>query len=251
MQALVDEFSLAHGHTACPVVPRLGRGAQRPAAEGHRLIREAYEDNTQLGMRAGASEVLGYAAEALLLAGDVEGAQAQLQEALQIADELGEGVYLPQLLLLQAAIARAQKRPEAASASVRRAVEEARKQQAPWLELIALVDLCAARRRLEGGAPGSRRAGGPAARSSRHRAGGARTLAVAAAQAGLRPPIGPTASHVSPGAVAVSVGAARVWRHKRPAVIALCSIVLTMQPMKRRDNKHVEPADEVVDLNRR
>lgn len=61
-------------------------------------------------MRAGASEVLGYAAEALLLAGDVDGAQAQLREALQIADELGEGVYLPQLLLLQAAIARAQAR---------------------------------------------------------------------------------------------------------------------------------------------
>jgi hypothetical protein len=30
-------------------------------------------------------------------------------------------------------------------ASVRRAVEEARKQQAPWLELIALVELCAHR----------------------------------------------------------------------------------------------------------
>jgi hypothetical protein len=67
----------------------------------------------------------------------------QLQEALQVADDMGEGVYLPQLLLLQAAIARVQKRPEAGSASARRAVEEARKQQAPWLELMALVDLCA------------------------------------------------------------------------------------------------------------
>jgi hypothetical protein len=66
----------------------------------------------------------------------------QLQEALQVAAELGEGVYLPQLLLLQAAIARAQKRPEASTASVRRAVEAARRQHAPWLELKALVDLC-------------------------------------------------------------------------------------------------------------
>jgi ATP/maltotriose-dependent transcriptional regulator MalT len=87
--------------------------------------------------------VLGYAAEALLLAGDVEGAQAQLQEALQIADELGEGVYLPQLLVLQAAIARAEGRPEAAAASARRAIEKAREQQAPWLELLALTELCA------------------------------------------------------------------------------------------------------------
>ena len=110
--------------------------------EGYRLIREAYEHNTLLGMRAGASEVLGYAAEALLLAGDVEGAQTQLREALQIADALGEGVYLPQLLLLQAAISRAHGKPDAGAASVRRAVEEAREQQAPWLELLALVELC-------------------------------------------------------------------------------------------------------------
>ena len=71
------------------------------------------------------------------------GARAQLEEALQIADELGEGVYLPQLLLLQAAIARAEERSEAGTASVRRAVEVAREQQAPWLELIALEELCA------------------------------------------------------------------------------------------------------------
>jgi len=94
-------------------------------------------------MRSGASEVLGYAAEALLLAGDLEGAHAQLQEALQIADTLGEGVYLPQLLQLQAAIARAQGQFEAGAVSMRRAVEEARAQEAPWLELRALVELCA------------------------------------------------------------------------------------------------------------
>ena len=143
MQALVDESSLAHGQTACQWFRGWAQARKGRPREGHLLIREAYEHNTRLGMRAGASEVLGYAAEALLLAGDVEGAQAQLQEALQIADELGEGVYLPQLLLLQAAIARAQGRPEAGAASARRAVEEARAQEAPWLELLALVELCA------------------------------------------------------------------------------------------------------------
>ncbi|HWH84259.1 MAG TPA: AAA family ATPase [Burkholderiaceae bacterium] len=143
MQALVDEFSLPHGQTACQWFRGWAEARKGRPREGYRLIREAYEHNTRLGMRAGASEVLGYAAEALLLAGDVEGAQAQLQEALQIADELGEGVYLPQLLLLQAAIARAQGRPEAGAVSVRRAAEEARAQQAPWLELLALAELCA------------------------------------------------------------------------------------------------------------
>ena len=145
MQALVDEFSLPHGNTASQWFRGWAEAHNGRPKDGHRLIREAYDHNTRLGMRAGASEVLGYAAEALLLAGDVEAAQVQLREALQIASELGEGVYLPQLLLLQATIARAQEWPEAATASVRRAVEEARKQQAPWLELIALVELCAHR----------------------------------------------------------------------------------------------------------
>ena len=41
--------------------------------DGYRRIREAYEDNTRLGMLAGGSEILGYATEALLLAGDWDG----------------------------------------------------------------------------------------------------------------------------------------------------------------------------------
>ena len=109
--------------------------------EGHRLIREAYEENTRLGMRAGASEVLGYATRGAAAGRRHDAAQAQLNEALQVADELAERVYLPQLWLLEAAIARAQGRPDGA-ASVRRAIEEARAQEAPWLELLALVDLC-------------------------------------------------------------------------------------------------------------
>jgi hypothetical protein len=71
--------------------------------DGHRRIREAYEDNTRLGMLAGGSEVLGYATEALLLAGDWDGAQHELEGALQVADTLGERVYLPQLFAMQAA----------------------------------------------------------------------------------------------------------------------------------------------------
>jgi tetratricopeptide (TPR) repeat protein len=93
-------------------------------------------------MRSGASEVLGYAAEALLLAGDYDAAQVELQEAFRIGEELGERVYLPQLLLLKAALARAQGRSDASNAAVRSAIEEARAQEASWLELLALVELC-------------------------------------------------------------------------------------------------------------
>jgi tetratricopeptide (TPR) repeat protein len=141
MQSLVDESSLAQGRTACRWFRGWAQALNGVPLEGHRLIREAFEENTRLGMRSGASEVLGYATQALLLAGQHDAAQAQLNEALQVAEELGERVVLPQLWLLEAAIARAQGRPDAA-ASVRSAIEEARAQEAPWLELLALVDLC-------------------------------------------------------------------------------------------------------------
>ena len=112
------------------------------AGDGYRRIREAYEENARLGMLSGASEILGYAAEALLLAGDLEGAQKQVEEALQLADRLGERVYLIQLQLLDARIGDALGEPERARASIERAIAEARAQEAPWLELLALSALC-------------------------------------------------------------------------------------------------------------
>jgi tetratricopeptide (TPR) repeat protein len=113
------------------------------AREGYRRIREAYDDNARLGMLAGASEVLGYATEALLLAGDLDAAQKPLDEALQIADKLGERVYLPQLLLMQETILRQRGDAVAADTAIERALGEARAQEAPWLELITLTELCA------------------------------------------------------------------------------------------------------------
>ncbi|QKG65581.1 AAA family ATPase [Pseudomonas sp. B14-6] len=142
MQALVDKYSLALGRTACRWWRGWADARNGAPLDGYRRIREAYEEHTGLGMRSGASEVLGYATEALLLAGDCDAAQVELQEAFRVGEELGERVYLPQLLLLEAAISRAQGRPDAGIAAVRRAVEEARAQEAPWLELEALVELC-------------------------------------------------------------------------------------------------------------
>ena len=142
MQALVEEFALAQGRAACRWFRGWADARLGKPLEGYRRIREAYEENTRLGMLAGGSEILGYAAEALLLAGDWDAAEQQLQEALQLADKHGERVYLPQLFLIEAAIARARGESAGARASVRRAVAEARAQEAPWLELLALVELC-------------------------------------------------------------------------------------------------------------
>jgi hypothetical protein len=93
-------------------------------------------------MLAGGSEVRGYAAEALVLDGDWVAAQHELDEALQFANEHAERVYLPQLFLIEAAIARARGDARRARTAVRAAVAEARAQDAPWLELISLLDLC-------------------------------------------------------------------------------------------------------------
>lgn len=142
MHALVDEFALAHGRTACQWFRGWAQARAGEPLEGYRRIREAYEENTRLGMLAGGSETLGYAAEALLLAGDLDAAQVQLRETLEVANAHGERVYLVQLLLIEAAIARARGDTASATASVRRAVAEARAQEAPWLELLALVELC-------------------------------------------------------------------------------------------------------------
>jgi DNA-binding winged helix-turn-helix (wHTH) protein len=109
---------------------------------GYRVIREGYEQAARLGMRAWASETLGYAAEALARAGDWLAARRELEEAMQCASAIGGREYLTQLLLLDARIAEGLGEPDHARESMRRALAEARSQQAPWLELAALSALC-------------------------------------------------------------------------------------------------------------
>src|SRR6185295_6732743 len=98
---LVDRFAIAQGQTAWQWFRGWADARMGQPREGHRRIREAHEKNVELGMLAGGSENLGYAAEALVLAGDWDAADAQLAAAHD------ERVYLPQLLLIESAIARA------------------------------------------------------------------------------------------------------------------------------------------------
>jgi hypothetical protein len=142
MRALVDEFELAHGRHGWRWFRAWADARTGAPREAHRRIREAYQQNARLGMLTGGSEVLGYATEALVLAGDWDAAEEQLQEALQAAHTQAERVYLPQLFLIQAAIARARGQSGAAHGCVRQALAEARAQEAPWLELMALLELC-------------------------------------------------------------------------------------------------------------
>jgi len=142
MQGLVEEFSLAQGSAAHRWFRGWADARTGRARDGFRRIREAYDRNRAIGMVAGSSETLGYAAEALLIAGDWRAAQEQLDQALAIVNDYGERVYLPQLRLIESAIAQARGEPAAAEAATRRAVLEAREQGAAWLELLALTSLC-------------------------------------------------------------------------------------------------------------
>lgn len=142
MQALVEEFALAQGRAAAGWFRGWADARCGRPREGHRRIREAHAENVQRGMLAGGSENLGYAVEALVLAGDWEAARRELEEALRFAETHAERVYLPQLFLLAAAIERGCGKADAALAAVRRAIAEARAQEAPWLELMALTELC-------------------------------------------------------------------------------------------------------------
>jgi ATP/maltotriose-dependent transcriptional regulator MalT len=131
MQALVDRFAVAQGRTARRWFGGWAEARLGQPREGYRRIRGAHAENVGLGMLAGGSENLGYAAEALVLAGDWDAAAAQLREALQFASTHDERIYLPQLLLTESAIARARGEADVADASVRRAIAEARSRRRP------------------------------------------------------------------------------------------------------------------------
>jgi tetratricopeptide (TPR) repeat protein len=138
---LVSEFALAQGRTAFRWFLGWAQARLGKPREGYQLIREAYEENTRLGMLAGSSETLGYAAEALLLTGDLDGARRELDQALQISEKFGERIYLPQLLLIEARMYRGQGNSGDATGSVRRAIAEAQAQGAAWFELLATTEL--------------------------------------------------------------------------------------------------------------
>jgi hypothetical protein len=138
----VDKFALAQGKAACRWFRGWVDARMNKPLDGFRQIREAHQQNTALGMMAGASENLGYCAEALVLHGDWQAAQEPLDQALEIVERYGERIYLPQLLLIESAIADLRGEPAAAIPPIRRAVEEARAQGATLLELLALIRLC-------------------------------------------------------------------------------------------------------------
>jgi len=142
MRTLVEKFSLTQGTAAYRWFRGWADARTGNALAGFQRIHEAYDRNRAIGMICGSSETLGYAAEALLREGDWRGAQEQLEQALEVVNDYGEQIYLPQLLLVEGAIAGVRGDAGAAVSAIRRAIQAAREQGAVWLELLAMTELC-------------------------------------------------------------------------------------------------------------
>jgi len=143
MAALIDEYALMPHARAAHLW--LGGWAQARLGDplaGYRRTRDGHEQAVPFGLRALASEARAYGAEALALAGDWAAARRELDVAMQCADAIGERQYRTQLLLLDARIADGLAEPQRSGESIRQAIAEARAQEAPWLELLALSARC-------------------------------------------------------------------------------------------------------------
>jgi tetratricopeptide (TPR) repeat protein len=109
--------------------------------QGLALIQDGLARHLRIGMISSSTEVMGYAAEALILMRDWQGASRQLAEAFSRARELDEQAYLPMLLLLQARVAQGLGDVESCGRWLRESVRVAREQEAPGFELRSACEL--------------------------------------------------------------------------------------------------------------
>jgi len=123
---VVESAMLAHGEGPSLWMRGWAEARLGDPRGGYDLIRKGYACHTRLGMYAGCTEVLAYATEALILAGDWSAAAAELDEAFELAARIGERLSIPRLLLHRARIAVAADDAGAAEAAIREAIAEAR-----------------------------------------------------------------------------------------------------------------------------
>jgi DNA-binding winged helix-turn-helix (wHTH) protein/tetratricopeptide (TPR) repeat protein len=110
---------------------------------GYEQILQGLDYHLRIGMQAGCTEVMGYAAEALVLAKDWDGATAQLAAAFARSEKLGERVNLPILKLLSARVALGRGNRKASYRELLEARDLASLQEAPGFELKVGVELLA------------------------------------------------------------------------------------------------------------
>jgi tetratricopeptide (TPR) repeat protein len=116
---------------------------REPTEENIAALRTAIDARRPSGVCFGDSSYLSHLARALLMAGDVTGSEAALQEAFAFVEQSGERHWLADLHRLDGQIALKQREPDRtrAEACFLQAVEIAHGQEARMLELRAAIDL--------------------------------------------------------------------------------------------------------------
>ena len=134
----VEQFRLfGTVHHAC------ARAMRQPTQENIAAIRTAIDELHRSGARFMDSVYISQLAEALLMAGDVTGAEVALQEGFAFVEQSGERFWLAELNRLNGWVALKQPEPDRvrAESCFRKAIEIARGQEARLLELRAATDL--------------------------------------------------------------------------------------------------------------
>jgi DNA-binding winged helix-turn-helix (wHTH) protein/tetratricopeptide (TPR) repeat protein len=142
LRALVDRTLVTQGRGPARWLLGWAKAQLGSPGEGLKLILEGYECHASVGMFAGCTETLCYAAEALALANDWAGARDQIDAALALAERIGERDEITNLRLMQAHIALANGDVTNARSTILEGLREARGQSAVLYEVKALVALC-------------------------------------------------------------------------------------------------------------
>lgn len=113
--------------------------ARHGQKDAHVQILEGYACHERLGMYGGCTEVLGYAAEALIVEERWQEAEVMLSEALRLVERLGEKTVLTELLILKARIAAGRGDSKAARHAIEEALGAARAEDALGCERKVLL----------------------------------------------------------------------------------------------------------------
>jgi tetratricopeptide (TPR) repeat protein len=144
LQALHEATGMAQAGGASMVLAGWAQGLSHDPVAGCELLLQGLRRMLGLGLTAGYAYVLGLVAELRLRSGDLDAAEAQVAEGLEVSQRLGERWRVPDLLRLRGRIAAARSRREPACQAFQQSIDEAVAQQAAWLELesrVALAEL--------------------------------------------------------------------------------------------------------------
>ncbi|MBV8765352.1 MAG: AAA family ATPase [Hyphomicrobiales bacterium] len=119
------------------------RAVREPGKENVAALRAAIEAKHRSGASVGDSLYMSQLAEALLMMDDLSGAQAILEEGFGFVERSGERFWLPELHRLNGRLELNRRQSERAQAQAHfmKAIEIARRQESPLLELRAATDL--------------------------------------------------------------------------------------------------------------